>query len=85
MLNHHQREMVSLRPFIQAAISAAGLLGGLTLGTWIVFIIGFIHSGQLLGIPLDFVIIIVASIVIVFGLAWLGLTIGLVLARKIEQ
>jgi hypothetical protein len=68
LILNHQREVAPLRPLIQAAISGAGLLGGLTVGTWIVFIMGFIHSGQVLGTPIAFMIVIVASIVIVFGL-----------------
>jgi hypothetical protein len=77
--------MRSLRPFIQAAICGGGLLGGLAVGAVIVFGTGFIQLGELLGTPRDFVIIIVVSIAVVFGLAWLGVTIGLALARRIAQ
>jgi len=73
-----------LRPFIQASICGAGLLSGLAVGALIVFSTGLIEWGEVLGTPVDFVIIIVISIAIVFGLAWLGATIGLALARKIE-
>ena len=75
--------MAWLRSFVQAAICAAGLLGGLTVGTSIVFGTGLIHFGELLGTPTDFVVIIVISVSIVLGLAWLGVSAGLAVARKI--
>jgi len=72
-----------LRPFIQAAISGAGLLGGIAAGAWIVFGSGLLEWGHRSNAPLGSMIVITLSIVIVLGLAWVGLTVGLVLTRKV--
>jgi hypothetical protein len=79
-----RRNIGSLRPVIQAAISGAGLLGGVAVGAWIVFGTGLLDWAQkVLDIPLESIILPAALMAIVFGLGWLGLTVGLATARKI--
>ena len=78
-----RRNVGSLRPFIQAAISGAGLLSGIAVGTWIVFGSGVLEWGHRSGTPLGSMIVITVSIAIVLGLAWVGLTVGIVLTRKV--
>jgi hypothetical protein len=74
----------SLRPVIQAAISGAGLLAGVAVGVWIVFGTGLLDWVQkVLDIPLESIIVPAVFMAIVFGLGWLGLTVGLATARKI--
>jgi len=79
-----------LRPLIQAATCAAGLLGGIAIGAWIVFSTGLLSKwGQVLSAPLDSMtkndlFIVIGSIAIVFGLGWLGARIGLTLAAKMQ-
>src|SRR5262245_43876992 len=78
------RNVGPLRTFIQSAISGGGLLGGLALGSWMVFSTGLVQRGQVLVISLHPIFVFAVSIAVVFGLAWLGVIIGLTLARKID-
>ena len=74
----------SVRSFIQAAISGAGLLGGLAIGAWSVFGTGLLDRwGDVTFTPLGSIVVIVLSIAIVSALGWLGMTAGLAVTRKV--
>lgn len=79
-----------LQPLLQAAICAAGLLAGITVGALVVYGTGLLSkSGQVLTAPLDSMtmidlLIVTGSIAIIFAFSWIGARIGLALAAKMR-
>jgi len=74
----------------QTIICAAGLLGGLTIGATIVYLSGLWHEfGAVLKTPLDSMtksdlIVVAATVVVVFGCGWVGARWGIQRAARIE-
>jgi len=79
-----RKNSASFLAFVQAAICATGLLGGLAVGAWILFATDFMRSEKLFGIPPDSIVLTVLSVALIFALAWFGVRIGLALARKVD-
>jgi hypothetical protein len=78
------RNSDSFRPFIQAAMSGAGLLSGISVGAWTVFGTGLLDQWEEVWItPLGSIVVIVVSIAVLSALGWLGITVGLALTRKV--
>jgi hypothetical protein len=80
----------TLRVGLQAVICGVGLLGGLILGAAIVYLGGFWQEfGEVWKTPLDSMttvdlIVVAATLVIVFGCGWLGARWGIARAARIE-
>ena len=74
----------------QTIICAAGLLGGLVIGAAIIYLSGLWHEfGVVLKTPLDAMtksdlIVVAATVVIVFGCGWVGARWGIQRAARIE-
>jgi hypothetical protein len=77
-----------LNPVFQALLCAAGLLGGLALGVFVIFISGLWNQlDRVLGRPLNSasmseLIMAAAAFVVVIGCGWLGTRYGMILAAR---
>jgi hypothetical protein len=77
-----------LNPVVQTLLCAAGLLGGLALGVFVIFISGLWNQlEQVLGRPLTSasmseLIMAAAAFVVVIGCGWLGTRYGMSLAAR---
>lgn len=80
----------SLRVGIQGLICAVGLLGGLVIGAAVIYFSGLWHEfGRVLKTPLESMtkidlIVVAATVVIVFGCGWIGVRWGMQRAARIE-
>ena len=77
-----------LRPVFQALLCVAGLLGGLALGVFVIFISGLWNQlDRVLGRPFNSasmseLIMAAAAFVVVIGCGWLGTRYGMILAAR---
>jgi hypothetical protein len=77
-----------LNPVFQTLLCGAGLLGGLALGVFVIFISGlWSQLEQVLGRPLNSasmieLILAAAAFVVVIGCGWLGTRYGMILAAR---
>jgi hypothetical protein len=77
-----------LSPVFQALLCSAGLLGGLALGVFVIFISGLWNQlERVLGMPLNSasmseLIMAAAAFAVVIGCGWLGTRYGMILAAR---
>jgi hypothetical protein len=77
-----------LNPVVQTLLCAAGLLGGLALGVFVIFVTGlWSQLDRVLGRPLNSatmseLIMAAAAFVVVIGSGWLGTRYGMILAAR---
>lgn len=75
-------------PVVQTLLCAAGLLGGLALGVFVIFVTGlWSQLDRVLGRPLNSatmreLIMAAAAFVVVIGCGWLGTRYGMILAAR---
>jgi hypothetical protein len=87
-----RRKRVSLgdvfKPVVQALLCCVGLLGGLALGVFVIFISGLWNQlERVLGMPLNSasmseLIMAAAAFAVVIGCGWLGTRYGMILAAR---
>jgi hypothetical protein len=76
------------KPVVQTLLCAAGLLGGLALGVFVIFISGLWNQlHRVLGMPLNSasmgeLIMAGAAFAVVIGCGWLGTRYGMILAAR---
>jgi hypothetical protein len=76
---------------LQALLCGAGLLGGLSIGVFVIFVSGLWNQlVRVLGMPLNAasiheLIMAAASFAVVIGCGWLGTRYGMSLAAKLED
>jgi hypothetical protein len=79
------------KPVLQALLCGAGLLAGLAIGAFVIFISGLWNQlVRVLGMPLNSasaseLIMAAASFAVVTGCGWIGTRYGMVLAARLED